>query len=459
MELKWRQPPVAEHGTAPAASVPDVGDTLVRVNLRMSFIVFGSAVLTRLAFQALAIPTEVPLDSDEYRRLAGELLAGHGYVSETGMPTSMRPPFYPLFLAALYAVFGPVDGPIRVVQALLDAGTCTLAALLARRHFGERAAWFTAALTVFSWGMLSATKLVLTETLLMLLIVASIWVLDHAIERGRVRWCAVVGVLSGLATLTKGTGLALVSAQLLAIAVTARPTRWVNRLWSCTALVAAFGLVLLPWTWRNYQVHGELIPGATQVGIIVYSSYLPPQGKIFGVHTEDAFTLRAQGLREAEASRALAQEGLRHTLANPGELPRLVLLKLLYAASPFDWELLGGDGWYNFTYAFAVPFAIAGLWLSRGHGRALALLGAPIATSFVLMLLLYGSPRLRLSVEPLLLVFGGYGLAVATGTTAGRPVAARAAVAVFLLVNVAVALYGEQVKDISAGVLAALGVW
>jgi len=157
----------------------------------MPLAVFGVAVVARLAFQSLDIPTEIPLDSDEYRRLASELLAGHGYVSETGVPTSMRPPFYPLFLAVLYAVFGPVDGPVRIVQAILDAGTCTLATLLARRYFGERAAWLTGALTVFSWGLLSATKLVLTETLLTFLIVASVWMLDQAIERGRLRGRAV----------------------------------------------------------------------------------------------------------------------------------------------------------------------------------------------------------------------------------------------------------------------------
>ena len=55
-------------------------------------------------------------------------------------PTLIRLPGYPLFLAALFAVFGVAKyGAVILVQVALDLWTCLLLGGVARRMFGERA--------------------------------------------------------------------------------------------------------------------------------------------------------------------------------------------------------------------------------------------------------------------------------------------------------------------------------
>ena len=91
------------------------------------------------------LPNDTTDDSLGYEQIARNLLEHHVYshvVEPPYTPTLVRLPGYPLFLAAIYSVFGHTNNTaVRVVQALIDTGTCLLAALLAwlgNRTSGER---------------------------------------------------------------------------------------------------------------------------------------------------------------------------------------------------------------------------------------------------------------------------------------------------------------------------------
>src|SRR5580700_7673964 len=75
-------------------------------------------------------------DTHFYEELARNWL-DHGvyglFVNGQLLPVDMRMPGYPSFLAAIYAVFGRGGRAIMGVQAIVDLGTCVLAALIAAR--------------------------------------------------------------------------------------------------------------------------------------------------------------------------------------------------------------------------------------------------------------------------------------------------------------------------------------
>ena len=81
------------------------------------------------------LPNDSPDDSKTYARIARNVLEQHSYSEAEAPPyepTLIRLPGYPLFLAAIYKVFGHGNnGAVRIVQALLDTATCGLVALLA----------------------------------------------------------------------------------------------------------------------------------------------------------------------------------------------------------------------------------------------------------------------------------------------------------------------------------------
>lgn len=421
--------------------------------------VFLVALLVRTLFAWVTDPGPIIADAAEYDRLANAIVEGRGYISTEGLPTSDRPPLYGYLLAAMYAVFGDNGRSVmRGLQALVDAGTCTAVYVLALRNLGAPAARVAAVFAVVSLSMLYATRLLLTETFAAFFMVATILALDIAITSWRWAIFFVAGAIVGVSTLTKATTLALPGALMVPIVIAARP-QWRRAAGAVVLLCAGFVLTMMPWTVRNYRVHGEIVPVATQMGWAFYTSYVPVEGKIFGVYNTDETVLKAKALPEVERSRTLLRAAVDHVRDNPGELPGLILLKLAYFVSPFDWEFLGGDGVVNATYVLTFPLVLYGLWSARNEGWRTVLIAVPPAFLLLLALVVYGSPRIRFPAEPLMLVFAGGGL-VAMWDRAGaaRPwlVAGLSAATVAGFVAFG---YSAEVKAFSADVLRGVGLW
>ena len=218
------------------------------------------------------------------------------------------------------------------------------------------------------------------------------------------------GVALGLGVLTKGTVILL--PFLLGWVIWRASRGNVRAAIGCWVIVLlCFAFTLTPWWIRNYSVHHRFVLLATHMGQMMYNSYNPPQGKIFGVNTVDEVGRRIETtLPEAEQSRALLAETFRYILDHPAVLPKLILLKIVYFISPIDWELIPGAGIVNFTFAFVAPFAVYGLWLARRSGWQAGLLTTMLVGFFLMAVITQGSPRYRLPVEPFILIFSGLGL-------------------------------------------------
>ena len=109
-------------------------------------------------------------DTKFYVELARNWL-DHGvyglFIAGQLIPSDMRMPGYPAFLAAIYAVFGRTGMAVMVVQAVVDLATCVLVALMAARlaPASKRAAAATAGLWIAALCPFTAnyTAALLTE--------------------------------------------------------------------------------------------------------------------------------------------------------------------------------------------------------------------------------------------------------------------------------------------------------
>jgi cell division septation protein DedD len=253
---------------------------------------------------------DAPDDAKTYARIARNVLEQHTFSDSEAAPyapTLIRLPGYPLFLAAIYKVFGHGNnGAVRIVQALIDTATCALIALLAfywepddeRKRAAAIAALALAAVCPFT-AIYSAT--VLTEVPTMFLAVAMCVAAtlafrkmfttegteksgDSTSAKLALVWWLVAGLLGGLGVLFRPDSGLFVAAVGLTLVVTS--------IWSAVSSVArhrfgsaikrsvarvlisgtifslAFVLVLAPWTIRNARVfhlfqplapaHGEM---------------------------------------------------------------------------------------------------------------------------------------------------------------------------------------------------------
>src|SRR2546423_6748559 len=264
---------------------------------RKQWIVIAALLIVAALFRiAIAhwLANDAPDDGRNYAQMARNVLEQHVYSHATEPPyepSLIRLPGYPLFLAAAYSVFGHGNnGAVRILQALIDTGTCALIGLLAfywqpdskKKKASGIAALAFATLCPFT-AIYVAT--ILTETVTMFLLVALFVAVTLALrssttegteERKRknstmVLLWFVAGVIGGLAVLMRpdaGLFVAAVGVTLLATGATRlwrhRPksgnaipkakTTLARIFISGSALSVAFLVVLAPWTIRNWRV-------------------------------------------------------------------------------------------------------------------------------------------------------------------------------------------------------------
>jgi 4-amino-4-deoxy-L-arabinose transferase-like glycosyltransferase len=359
----------------------------------LSLLIFVLALAARLAYVGQEYPVP-PQDTPDYDDIALNLLKGEGFVARENWfgfeMRSWRAPFYPFFLAAVYGVWGHSHLAVEVVQAVVGAASAVLLYGLGQRIWP--AAALPAGLFAAVYGPLVASAgEVMSETWFTFWLVLAAYLLSGAASR-----CALLGggAAIGLAALTRPVGLLLWPAFAL-VALVAAPWEGLRRsLWVGLALGAA----ILPWTARNYLVHQALVPISTHGGFILARSnaaqpdWRREQG--WGIERETFVQIPS----EVERDRRWQQQGLEFIRSHPGAYLRLSaerLLRFWYFFQPG----------YNFWFGLLLPFFALGLW-RYARREAFLFLSAFIAFSLAAFcLVLYGSVRFRLPLEPFFILF------------------------------------------------------
>lgn len=267
----------------------------------------------------------------EHGEIADNLLAGRGFTVKflgvTGA-TSQQAPFYPALLASAYGVFGAGSPKallaVQALQALAGTGLVLSVVWLAwslvpqRPTLGWIAGWGAAIYPTHIY-MVTHMQVAVWAALLLTLLVAV-----AASPRGHGCWgkAALAGALAGLLLLVEpilALALPIVAvmvACLLAPRVrdesgrspyrprrtlpvpspsAARPTGGdLGPLAGVATMTACAALVVAPWLWRNYLVHGELVFVKSTFGYAFWQGNNPASWGTDKIPKSSAETLRNQ---------------------------------------------------------------------------------------------------------------------------------------------------------------------
>ena len=207
-----------------------------------------------------------------------------------------------------------------------------------------------------------------------------------------------------------------------------------------------FSLPILPWIYRNNRVFNSLIFFTTNYGKAMYCSYNVPEGKKFGIISDDDPVLlqAAKIPSEVERDRFLGKKANEYIVAHKAEVIRQVPIKALFFWSPFDWETLGeGQAVFNFATVFILPFSIAGLFLLRKRFAELITIIMPIIYFFAMSLIFQGLPRYRLAIEPFLIILAAFCIAHLYGNFSKRKTVLL--VSLWLMLNFTLFIYSDSV--------------
>ena len=258
--------------------------------------VYALLILLALSFRlfiALRLPNDEPDDGRLYSQIARNILEQHVYSIESQAPytpTLIRLPGYPLFIAAIYSVFGHGNNTaVRVAHAGVDTITCILIALVAftwttdneRKHRAALIALALAAVCPFT-AIYVATILteVPTNFLAVAMVLTATFAFKATTRRRAITWWIATGLIAGVNVFFRpdsglfaaAIGLTLMLPSLLSFRKFREATLY------AAIFSIAFCLVLVPWTIRNrrlFHVFQPLAPAHAEMpGEFVPHGYL-----------------------------------------------------------------------------------------------------------------------------------------------------------------------------------------
>ncbi len=155
---------------------------------------------------------------------------------------------------------------IQVVQALLAAGTCLLVFEIGRKLFTLRTGLIAGALASLHPMVMRYVPDIQVETLLTFLYTLTVYRTVCLVEQGTLLNAFLMGLAAAAAAMTKAVALpyaALFAAAYLAFRHWHRAPgegrAILPGIGAVVAMILAMGLVILPWTYRNYEVTGKFV--------------------------------------------------------------------------------------------------------------------------------------------------------------------------------------------------------
>jgi len=410
-----------------------------RLGWGRSAAVLALALAVRLTYLASAEdnPTfaQPLVDARVYHELAQGLAAGE----PAGPSLFWQPPFYPLFLAAVYACGGSLTAA-RLVQALLGAATAALAAALAARLAGRRAGLIAGAATACYGPLVFYDGELLGAGWAALWSLVLVWLLER-VGRGAGRGtCALTGIVAALAVSTRPDFVPFLVAAAVWAAWRGTGDRRARAARLGVAL-AGFLAVAAPTAWlaARHTGHASILP--TSGALNLYIGNNPRSAATVAIRPGadwDELTrlpdrhgvTRRQDrprwfLRQVAAYAMADPAGLAAGLADKAvqfvssrELPRNDDVYVFRSYSSLLAALVWRAGPFGFPFGVLLPLAVAGWVLAwRRLPPALALLvvlyPAAVAAVFV-------SGRYRAPVVPALIVVTCAGLARVPGLIRAR---------------------------------------
>ena len=386
---------------------------------QLLILILVAAVLIRIPVALLMGDqvTELPGIQDQvsYDALARSLLDGRGYsfaknwypFTPPNTPTAHWSFLYPLYLAGTYAITGYHPLTARLLQgAVGGALLCFLVYKIGRRAADENTGLVAAGLAAVYGYLIYYNAALMTETFSVVLILLTLYLSIELKENPTpMRWVGL-GLSLGLAALLRQTVLLFAPFLLvwLFMELRARGIRW----WHFLLPVMIIFLMISPWTLRNYLVYREFLLLNSNAGYALYASNNPN----LGTNWRNEFVVvpvpeELAGQNEAQLDRALTKKGIEFILADPERYLWLTLNKSLEYVR--FWPSSDSSRMSNLnrvlSFGLYLPFMLLGLGLSVSRWRNFVPLYLFMVIHTGIHLLSWPSPRYRLPVDALLMVF------------------------------------------------------
>ena len=376
------------------------------------------AFLARIVSAAVIRPWPVAHNPEFWKlgfeivNIATSIVTHHGFSSPFGIPsgpTAWIAPVYPYLLATIFSLTGLrsnlAAATIMTMQSLISALTCIPLYGIAKKAFDERTArWSAWGWALFPYAVLIPV-LFIWETTLSAFLLTTLCYLCMDLPNKTIKGHLAIGALWGLAALTNPSLLAVMPFFILwpyAPRVTRRSLR------AAAIMVAACGLIVAPWIYRDWLALHRLVPVRSNFGEELW------QGNHEGGNGRIMYKAGpAENERERERYRQLGEIAY---LAQQQEASATFIvqhpdtyLKWTFFRFRYWWYAEGESAPVFYFYRIMTLMAAAGIvfvWRTGTRGADL-----PIIVLLVFPLVYYVTDvyaRYRHPIEPFMMLLGTF---------------------------------------------------
>ncbi len=235
-------------------------------------IVWIIAIGFLLRFGYITFCTQLPLGGDTtgtYKPIALSLTHGDGFHDPLrNAPTLRTGPVYPLFLGAVYWLFGEEDYWVRFFQSLISALMIYIVFLTAQKLFmDERISLLASWVTAFYPAFIGYSGILLTETLSAFMTIWFIYCFIIYWKDQSISNSISLGMLAGGLILLRGEMLGVI---MIILVISFFYNIKCKTLKNTKLVVLTMLLLLIPWTVRNYRLTHRILPVAAIDGIALW---------------------------------------------------------------------------------------------------------------------------------------------------------------------------------------------
>jgi 4-amino-4-deoxy-L-arabinose transferase-like glycosyltransferase len=396
-----------------------------------------TAFLLRILYMLTIAPALFGLADEAYYYHASDLIVqGHGYSQPLvavfyGLyrPTALHPPLWPgvLSIVSLFtapstdtaSITGAAVDVHRGVSCLCGAIVVVLVGLIGRRIGGWRVGLVGAAIAALYPHFITLDGDLMSETLYGAIVGGLVLLSYRFTDRPTQGRAFALGVLAGLAALTRAEGLWFIPVLLLPLAWRAGQHRL--RL-SVVAVLGAL-VLLVPWTVRNYAAFHRFVPVANSGAVIAgannpcayYGSHVGSwQGECAKVPGQTQLS------PEIDVSSKQTSEGIDYARHHAARAVLVAAIRVLRVWSLYDpnYQAIGEPTLLDVgigVYYVMLAAAIYGLVALRRRGRKILILLAPAIVTSIAAILGDGPDRLRYDAEVPLIAVAAWSLVLLYG--------------------------------------------
>jgi 4-amino-4-deoxy-L-arabinose transferase-like glycosyltransferase len=361
-----------------------------------------------------------------YYYLQGRLIReGHGFADPGAwlyhggkiLPSASHPPLFSLVTAFADLVGFHSVNRMRLVCCLIGGAGIVMLALLGRKLGGARVGIFAAVIAAVYPLWLVSDDLVMSEVLYLPLVAGLLLLAYRLWERPTPGRAALVGLVGGLAALTRSEGLLVLILVVGAVAVLRNGLDFGRRaLVFGTALVVALA-TLVPWIAYNASRFDDFVVMSTNDGATFADTNCPAaySGPLIGLWVFGCHAPIQEASEESVRSAQLRDLGLHYAKDHAGRVPVVVAARIGRVWGLFrPFQTLDADSfgkWAPSTskimvigYWLVAGFGIAGFFVLRRRRVPISPLVAALVSVTITAAITYGIARFRVPGDAVFVV-------------------------------------------------------